>query len=126
MIAGLSSTLPQTMRMGLTRHGLPAAAAAKIANLPPVGSLFAAFLGYNPMKTMLGPALHKLPAQQAHTLTSRSFFPQLISGPFMHGLTLAFILGIAMCALGAAASWMRGRKYVHDEEAAPAVEGEAA
>src|SRR5438445_7265489 len=44
MIAGLASALPHTMSTGLITQGVPAPVATKVANLPPVGSLFAAFL----------------------------------------------------------------------------------
>ena len=56
MVAGLSSKLPATMFSGLTAQGVPAAAATPISHLPPIGVLFAAFLGYNPMQQLLGPA----------------------------------------------------------------------
>src|SRR2546425_9319731 len=46
MIAGLAASLPSTMYAGLTANGVPAATATQISHLPPVGSLFAAFLGY--------------------------------------------------------------------------------
>jgi MFS family permease len=118
MIAGLAGTLPKTLYDGLHTHGVPAGVAHQIANLPPVGSLFAAFLGYNPLGQLLGPSgvLHKLPHDQAAQLTGKEFFPHLISQPFHHGLVLAFTMAIAMSIVGAAASLMRGQKYVHVEE----------
>jgi hypothetical protein len=99
----------------LVAQGVPDALATKVAGAPPVGSLFAAFLGYNPMKTLLGPALATLPAANAHTLASTTFFPHLISGPFIDGLRIAFSASVVMCLIAAAASWLRGGKYVHDE-----------
>ena len=54
MIVGLSASLPTTMRDGLERNGVPPATAEPIAKEPPVASLFAAFLGYNPMETLVG------------------------------------------------------------------------
>jgi MFS family permease len=116
MIAGLASALPHTMSAGLTAQGVPAPVAARVANLPPVGSLFAAFLGYNPMKTLLGPTLSTLPAAKASYVTGKTFFPQLISGPFIHGLRIVFSASVVLMLVAAAASWARGRKYVHDEE----------
>ncbi|HEX2850758.1 MAG TPA: MFS transporter [Acidimicrobiales bacterium] len=116
MIIGLANVLPHTMDKGLIANGVPAAQAHAIAGLPPVGSLFAAFLGYNPMEKMLGPTLHSLPAANAAHLTGKSFFPQLISGPFTHGLRIAFTASLIMCLIAAAASWLRGGKYVHAEE----------
>ncbi|HZQ77407.1 MAG TPA: MFS transporter, partial [Acidimicrobiia bacterium] len=117
MIAGLASTLPTTMEAGLKANGVPAATATQLAHLPPVGSLFAAFLGYNPMHTLLGDkVLSALPPDKAAYLTGKTFFPRLISSPFKHGLAIAFSASLIMCLIAAAASWLRGRHYVHTED----------
>jgi MFS family permease len=114
MIVGLSAGLPRTLEGGLLAHGVPAADAAHIAHLPPVSTLFASFLGYNPIRTLLGPhVLAGLPAPQAHALTGRSFFPNLISGPFHTALVYAFAFAIMACLVAAAASLLRGGKYHH-------------
>src|SRR5262249_6650134 len=116
MIVGLASALPHTMQSGLVAHGLPPADAARISHLPPVATLFASFLGYNPMATLLGPhVLANLPAQQAHELTGRSFFPHLISSPFHTALVYAFAFAIVACLIAAVASLLRGGKYHHVE-----------
>ncbi|MBE1487131.1 MFS transporter [Plantactinospora soyae] len=105
MVAGLARSLPQTLESGLTAQGVPDAAAHSIAGLPPVGTLFAAFLGYNPIQQLLGPEiLDALPAANVHTLIGREFFPNLISMPFHDGLTIVFWLAIAMAVVGAVAS----------------------
>jgi hypothetical protein len=118
MVAGLSSTLPTTMSSGLEAHGVSAAAAQHAANLPPVSILFAAFLGYNPIQHLVGAhALQALPAAQHALVTGRSFFPQLIAGPFRNGLHEAFVFAIVACLLAAAASLLRGGRYHHVEEA---------
>jgi MFS family permease len=115
MIAGLAATLPAAMRSALVAQGVPPAAAARAAGLPPVGSLFAAFLGYNPMRTLLGPALlASLPPAKAAFLTGTTFFPRLIAEPFMRGLRIAFTSSLVMCLVAAAASWLRGGRYVHE------------
>ncbi|AXI80810.1 MFS transporter [Peterkaempfera bronchialis] len=109
MVAGLSGSLPGALSSGLTAQGVPASAAHTIAGIPPVGTLFAAFLGYNPIRQLLGPeVLGQLPAANAHTLTGREFFPHLISGPFHDGLVVVFWLAIAMSLVAAAASLLRG------------------
>ncbi len=126
MVVGLAARLPQSLYAGLTAHGVPAATAHSIAGLPPVGSLFAAFLGFNPMQNLLGPTgvLAHLPAGQAAQLTGKTFFPGLISAPFHHGLVIVFSLAIAMSLIGAVASSLRGAKYVHQElPARPAADG---
>jgi MFS family permease len=117
MIAGLASTLPNTLTRGLTAQGVPAQIAHQIGNLPPVGSLFAAFLGYNPVKTLLGPTgvLAHLPASNVATLTGKRFFPELISQPFHHGLVIVFTTAMALLALAAGVSALRGARFVHEE-----------
>jgi MFS family permease len=117
MIAGLASTLPTTLTNGLMQQGVPAATAQQVGSLPPVGSLFAAFLGYNPVQSLLGPTgvLQHLPAANVHTLTGQEFFPRLISQPFHHGLVIVFSAAAIMMLVGAAASLARGGKYVHDD-----------
>jgi len=118
MVIGLASTLPSTMYAGLTQHGVPAGAAHQVAALPPVGVLFAAFLGYNPIKSLLTPsgALQHVGHTQAATLTGKQFFPQLISAPFHHGLVIVFWLAIGMSVIGALASLSRGSHFVHDDD----------
>ncbi|HEY3702722.1 MAG TPA: MFS transporter [Acidimicrobiales bacterium] len=109
MIVGLASRLPAAMHAGLVAQGVPAADASRVAGLPPVGSLFAAFLGFNPMKTLLGPhVLSALPASNAAYVTGKSFFPSLISGPFHYGLVIAFSTSAVMCSVAALASWRAG------------------
>jgi len=118
MIAGLAASLPVTMTRGLTSQGVPLALAHKIGSLPPVGSLFAAFLGYNPIRQLLAPTgvLGRLPASHANLLTGRAFFPQLISEPFHHGLVIVFSMAIIVLVVAAAASLLRGGRYVHEEQ----------
>ena len=116
MIVGLSAGLPHALQSGLVAHGVPAADATRVSHLPPVATLFSSFLGYNPMATLLGPhTLAGLPAGQAHTLTGRTFFPHLISGPFHTALVYAFVFAIAACTVAAVASLLRGGKYHHAE-----------
>ena len=116
MIVGLASALPHTLQTGLVAHGVPAPDASRISHLPPVATLFASFLGYNPMATLLGPhVLHGLPAGQSAVLTGRQFFPHLIAPPFHTALVYAFAFAIVACAIAALASLMRGGKYHHTE-----------
>jgi len=108
MVAGLSSKLPTAMFSGLTAQGVPASAAGPISHLPPIGVLFAAFLGYNPMQQLLGPILSHLPSSHAAYLVGRQFFPNLITGPFHDGIGVAFGFAIVACVIGAAASGLTG------------------
>jgi MFS family permease len=119
MIVGLAATLPHALTSGLESHGVPADIATTVGNAPPVGSLFAAFLGYNPVQSMLGShTLSTLSPSDAQTLTGKTFFPSLISGPFHHGLIIVFVMAIAMSLVAAVASLLRGGRYVYEEEMA--------
>ena len=101
MILGLAATLPSSLYHGLIAQGVSPAVATKVSHLPPVGSLFAAFLGYNPMQVLLGHAeLSQLPHSTATYLTSRQFFPHLIAPAFSKGLTEAFSFAAGACLLG--------------------------
>jgi len=90
-----------------------------VAALPPVSIMFAALLGYNPVQTLLGHVVSRLPASHAAYLTGHTFFPSLISVPFEHGLAIAFYFAIAACLIAAVASLLRGGKYVHGVHPAP-------
>jgi MFS family permease len=117
MIIGLAASLPHALASGLHAHGVSAATAHGAAKIPPVSILFAAFLGYNPIEHLIGThALAALPASSHAIVTGRSFFPQLISGPFSTGLHEAFLFAIVACLIAAGASLMRGGKYRHGEE----------
>jgi MFS family permease len=125
MIVGLASSLPQSLYHGLTEHGVPVAAAQRAAHLPPVSTLFAAFLGYDPVQHLIGSGvLSHLPAQQQTILTGRSFFPGLITAPFKAGLDAAFDFAILASLVAAGASWMRGGRYVYVEPSSVTKAGE--
>jgi MFS family permease len=116
MIAGLASSLPHTLTSGLVAQGVPAATATNVATLPPVSTLFAAFLGTNPIQHLLGThTLAQLHPANAATLTGRTFFPHLISQPFHHGLVIVFSAAAAMALIAALASALRGKRYMHAE-----------
>ncbi|HEY2576326.1 MAG TPA: MFS transporter [Streptosporangiaceae bacterium] len=112
---GLAARLPSHLYKGLTGAGVPAGAAHIVASEPPIGSLFSAFLGYNPVKELLGPtgALQHLSAKQSAFITGRSFFPKLIEEPFAHGMHLAFTYAIVATIIAIIASALRGKRYIH-------------
>jgi MFS family permease len=125
IIAGLSSSLPGALLHGLTSNGVPHDYALKVSHLPPVGTLFSAFLGYNPMRTTLGPELAHLPHSTAAYLTGHRFFPTLVSHPFASGIHAAFYFAAGCCLVAAVASWLRGGKYYYSEPEPDADEVEA-
>jgi len=117
MIIGLSGVLPTSMYNGLVHEGVSPQVASRVAHLPPVSTLFAALLGYNPVAHLLGPSvLAHLSAGHRAVLEGRSFFPHLISAPFHRGLHTAFDFAIGACLLAAAASWIRGGRYIYVDQ----------
>ena len=116
MIIGLSSSLPESVLHGLTSVGVPLADARRVAALPPVSTLFASFLGYNPLEHLLSPhVIASLPTHTQLALAKRSFFPSIITKPFHNGLHAACDSAVLACLLAAGCSWLRGGKYVYVE-----------
>jgi MFS family permease len=115
---GLASRLPSHLYKGLVAAGVAPGAAHLVASEPPIGSLFSAFLGYNPIQELLGPtgALQHLPPGKAAYITGRSFFPQLIEQPFAAGLHLAFTFAAIATGIAVIASAIRPRRYMHATE----------
>jgi len=127
MIAGLAATLPRTLSSGLTAQGVPASVASQVSHLPPVSTMFAALLGYNPVRNLLAPSgvLSKLPAHNVAVLTGKQFFPHLISAPFHHGLVIVFTAAAIMSVTGAVVSLLRGKQFYYDEPGATVTAGPA-
>jgi MFS family permease len=111
MISGLAASLPHTLTAGLRAQGVPASVASDVAGLPPVSTLFATFLGENPITHLLAPSgvLTTLSPDHARTLTGTAFFPNLVSAPFHAGLVTVFTAAAIMAAVAALASLLRGR-----------------
>ena len=112
MVVGLAHTLPSAMSQALQQQGVAPELAEQVASTPPVGSLFAAFLGYNPMAELLAPSGGlQAPGVNADVLTGTTFFPHLISGPFHHGLVVVFGAAAVMMVIGAIASLFSAGRY---------------
>jgi MFS family permease len=117
LVLGLNSKVPAALYKGLVAHGVPAATATQLGHLPPLGYLFAAFLGLNPLKSLLGPkVLAHLPPASRADLVGRSFFPHLIGAPFKSALVYVLLFAIAMSLIAAVASALRGEKFIHEDE----------
>ena len=126
MIVGLAATLPRTLSAGLRAQGVPATVAAQVSHLPPVSTVFAALLGFNPVQHLLGHSgvLARLPRRNVAVLTGNQFFPHLISAPFHHGLIIVFTAAALMSAIGAVVSLLRGGQFYYED--APVSAGPAA
>ena len=117
---GLAGPLPGAISGGLTAAGVPAAAALSAAQVPPTGALFAMFLGYNPLGTLLpASVLAGLPSAARATILGQSFFPTLLSGPFISGITLVFSASALLSLVAAFASSMHEEKHRWKDDARP-------
>jgi EmrB/QacA subfamily drug resistance transporter len=117
VIVGLSVTFPPELAASLTAAGAPELIGPMSA-LPPTGALFAAFLGYNPVTTILAalppPVVAALSPETIATLTGMTWFPTTLGEAFMPSLRLSFVIGAAISLVAAALSALRGSKYVHE------------
>ena len=117
MIFGLAQTLAAgDGRRTRPRKACPPRSRSRSSDAPPVSSLFAAFLGYNPMQQLVpATVLAALPPANAAEITGTKFFPELISAPFKDGLKITFTFSLIAYLIAAAASWLRGSRFVHGE-----------
>jgi hypothetical protein len=121
LVVVLGSQLPGAIEHSLTGNGVPAAAAAQAARIPPTGALFASFLGYNPMETLLpSPVLAQLAPGVRATLLGTHFFPTVVGGPFGSALHVVFWVAAGLAFLAAGFSYLRGARFVYEDHAAPA------
>ncbi len=117
VVLSLASSLPAQLSSAISSAGAPQLANS-LTSIPPTTALFAAFLGYNPMKTLIS----QLPANQTSELSSNTiaslesntWFPNAISKSFLNALAAAFYIGVALSVIGAAASLLRGKKYINE------------
>jgi EmrB/QacA subfamily drug resistance transporter len=126
IISALSGSLPGALATALTTAGAPQLVAA-FNQIPPTGALFAAFLGYNPIGSILSapqlaPLVNQIPQSALKVLEGSAFFPNAIAPPFMSALRLSFYIGAGLSFLAAAVSLLRGQKHVHEVEQVKGVE----
>jgi MFS family permease len=112
VIFGLTNTLPAALYSSLVGAGVPTALAKSVSSIPPTGALFAAFLGYDPVDTILGglppQVSSSIPPQAISTIEAKTWFPNTIAPPFMSSLHLTFYVGATLSVLAAVASALRG------------------
>src|SRR5579875_187624 len=113
VLVALSSSLPGALSSAVTQAGAPQLAPV-FKQIPPTGALFAAFLGYNPVGSILAslpaPLVNTIPQSTQAYLTSNTFFPNAIAPAFMSALQEAFVIGAVLAAIAAVASALRGKE----------------
>ena len=125
IITGLSNGLPGALSSALTAPPaqVPQQALAALTSIPPTSALFAAFLGYNPMQSILStlssmfPTIYGLiPSSTITYLTGQQFFPTAIAPAFMSALQDSFYIGAVLSLAAAVSSLLRGEKFIHEWE----------
>ena len=117
VIVGITQKFPGAMTASLSSIGAVQLAPV-LSSIPPTGALFSAFLGFNPVTTILGGLPHQfvasIPSGTLTTLTGTTWFPSTLAEAFMPALRLSFYIGAAFCAVAAILSALRGANYVHE------------
>ncbi len=120
VLSALSGSLPSALATAVAQAGAPNLSQT-FMNIPPTSALFAAFLGENPIGTLLAsPQLAQAKASLSPAvlsyLTSKTFFPNAIASAFESSLRLAYYIGAGLSIVAAAASALRGSKKVVPKE----------
>jgi len=117
VIGVLTGSLPNALTSAMTNAGAPHIASS-LSQIPPTLALFAAFLGYNPMVTMISElpkaVSGQISPQTFSTITSTTWFPRTIAPPFMDAIHLAFYFNAGLAVAAALASLMRGKKQQYE------------
>jgi len=118
VIVGISQRFPTEVTASLTSVGVPQLAPL-FTQIPPTGALFSAFLGYNPVGTMLQALppqiVSMIPQNIVTTLTGTTWFPQTLANAFMPSLQIAFYIGAVLSGIAAVLSALRGETFIHDD-----------
>jgi MFS family permease len=111
VLIALAASLPPALASAVTNAGAPQLAPV-FKNIPPTNALFAAFLGYNPVSSILGvlpsSVVSSIPQSTRTFLTGQTFFPNAIAPAFMSALRVTFYIGAALSVVAAVASLLRG------------------
>ncbi|BDZ68906.1 MFS transporter [Methanobacterium ferruginis] len=113
LIIGITQGFPGAMTNSLTSIGA-AQLAPSFSNIPPSEALFSAFLGYNPVDTILSslPAsvVANIPGRVLTTLQGTTWFPSTFANAFIPAVRESYIIGAILCILAAILSALRGEK----------------
>jgi MFS family permease len=119
IIIGITQRFPEAMTASLSSIGAVYLAPA-LSNIPPTAALFSAFLGYNPVDSILAvlpaPLVAHIPQATLTTLTGTTWFPQTLQNAFVPSLRTSFYIGAILSVIAAILSALRGGKYIHEHE----------
>jgi len=111
VLGALGASLPGAISTALTNAGATQLIPA-FKNVSPTSALFAAFLGYNPVQTILNSlptsVSSSIPGATKTLLTGNTFFPNAIAPAFISALRIAFYIGAILSGIAAVTSALRG------------------
>ncbi|BFH73809.1 MFS transporter [Sulfurisphaera javensis] len=113
--------LPGALTSALTTAGAPQLAPI-MSKIPPTAALFAAFLGYDPIKTILAQLpsslVNSISPSALATITGKYWFPTVIAPAFMDSLKIAFYFSAALVFIAAIISALRGKTVIYERDMA--------
>ena len=119
IIISLASTLPSALANAVTQAGAPQLA-SYMQNIPVTGALFAAFLGYDPVRTIISSlppqVASSIPSQAIAIMEQHTWFPMTIAPSFMIALREAFYISSIMTFIAAIVSALRGKVVIAEVE----------
>ena len=114
----LTRLLPGSFTTALATAGAPQLIPV-FTNIPPTSALFSAFLGYNPVTTILGslPTTFSslISGSAMATISGIHWFPLALAPAFMGSLRMSFYAGAGIFLVAALLSALRGKRYIHEE-----------
>ncbi len=126
VITALSGGLPGAFATSLSKAGATSLI-PEFQHIPPTIAIFSAFLGINPVSSILSNLPSSVTSQLSSglisTLETKTWFPHAIAPAFMGALHVAFYIGMALAIVAGITSYMRGGIYIHEENN-PASAGE--
>ena len=112
ILVGSTAALSASISSALTKVGVPSDVVSELTRIPPAYALFAAFMGYDPMKFLMSQAGVDLPSSVYAAVTKPTFFPSAIAPAMATGFIYAYHVAAIMAFMAAVFSYLRGREHI--------------
>jgi len=112
ILVGSTAALSASISSALTKVGVPSDVVSELTRIPPAYALFAAFMGYDPMKFLMSQAGVDLPGSVYAAVTKPTFFPSAIAPAMATGFIYAYHIAAIMAFTAAIFSYLRGREHI--------------
>ncbi|MFP3207625.1 MAG: MFS transporter [Caldivirga sp.] len=112
ILVGSATALSTSISSALTKVGVPSDVVSELTRIPPAYALFAAFMGYDPMKFLMSQTGVDLPGSVYAAVTKPTFFPSAIAPAMATGFIYAYHIAAIMAFTAAVFSYLRGREHI--------------